>query len=257
MKPGQLLTVDISNAAQELLNLAHQALPDDPALARLAQQRQAKALGRLEFEAALPPLVLRAMRRASPGSWLGPAIRDDRPQRVQAAARAEDPAALFTAVCRGLGIAGTTGAVGFDEDHLVRVAADVLTGAQFLEGLQHLDGDRQARLGAARLFFEAGFSERLPVEAARVWAPVLAEAALTDGDPRTALAVLDGLERYPGPAARVLLQRVARGELAVQAAPEPVLAGGLGSSSSTPAPTPPSPAAKAAQILRAWAEAPR
>jgi len=126
-----------------------------------------------------------------------------------------DGETLALAVCRALGtLAGPDASWSqtTPKEHLALAGARTIADRPFLKALDRLKDDRQALLGAARMFFWEGFSAKVPEHARAQWRVRLAEVVLSDGWEGNKPLVLRDLGRDPSAQARDFLRDVFAGK---------------------------------------------
>ncbi|HEV2947384.1 MAG TPA: hypothetical protein VGX70_08405, partial [Gemmataceae bacterium] len=148
---------------------------------RIAQMKREEE-ERTRFVACFPEKA-RAYFQPSASSALDFAQSDERSGQKLAESIA-DSEQVALAVCRAFGtLAGQASSWSSTSDKERRALAAIqsIKGDSFLSALEKLKGDRQALLGAARMFFWEQFNEKLPMEKRAEWSVRLAKVTLTDG----------------------------------------------------------------------------
>ena len=94
---------------------------------------------------------------------------------------ANDDTALAVAVCRALGSDDMSWSMAGGKERRALAAIKAVDGKAFHAALQQIENERQALLGAARVFFRSGFDEKVPSDQRIPWTLRLATVVLEDG----------------------------------------------------------------------------
>ena len=149
----------------------------------------------------------------------GTSLEAEKIQGERIAKAIGDPVEVAVIACRALGAMDASWNFIEEDQRLALHAGHTVSGADFLKALHKLRGDRRGELGAARFCFDEGYDLKIPESERSEWTTYLARIALENDRVVNKYFVVKRLGKLSDEKVRVLLRKVARGEIAAEVTP--------------------------------------